>query len=65
MSSAWGIDEDTTIALVTGAVAALSLALALRGFSQRRIGRGAAWLASAVLFGFAAWFFAAFTMRLF
>ena len=65
MSSAWGIDEDTAIALVAGVIAAAALALALRGFSRRRIGIGAAWLAGAAAFGFVAWFFAAFQMRLF
>ena len=59
------IDQDLAIAIVTGAVAALYLALAVWNFSRRRIGVGAARLFAAALFGFVAYFFATFEMRLF
>jgi hypothetical protein len=65
MMSAWSIDEDTLIALVVAGLAVACLALAIRGFRAGRVGVGAAWSVGAVLFGFVAWFFATFTMRLF
>jgi hypothetical protein len=63
--SAWSIDEDTAIALAVGAIAAICLAMAARSFRTGRVGVGVAWSVGAVLFGFVAWFFATFTMRLF
>jgi hypothetical protein len=60
-----GIDEDMAIALIAGALAAVCLALAVRGFSNRRIGAGLAWLFGAAVFGFVVYFFAIFTIRMF
>ena len=59
------IDQDLAIVIVTGAVAAIYLALAVWNFRQRRNGIGVARLFAAVLFGAVAFFFATFQMRLF
>ena len=59
------IDLDLAIVIVTGAVAAIYLALAVWNFRQRRNGIGVARLFAAVLVGAAAFFFATFQMRLF
>jgi hypothetical protein len=63
--STWGIDEDTAIALIVGLAALACAAFAARGFSNGRVGAGVVWSIGAAVLGFVAWFFAAFTMRLF
>jgi hypothetical protein len=63
--SAWSIDEDTLIAVAVAGLAVICLVLALRSFRAGRIGIGVAWSAGALVFGFVAFFFATFTMRLF
>ena len=60
-----GIDQDVAIAIATGLVALVYLALAVWNFRNGRIGVGAARLFAAVLFGAVAGFFAVFQMRLF
>ena len=59
------IDGDLAIAIVTGVVAVIYLALAVWNFSHKRVGYGVARLFAAVLFGAVAVFFATFQMRLF
>ena len=63
--SAWGIDEDTAIAIVVGVAALVCAVLAVRCFSSGRTGVGVVWSIGAAVLGFVAWFFATFTMRLF
>lgn len=60
-----GIDEDTLIALGCGLVAFVCLYLAVRGFRRGSVLLGLVWLAGAAAFGFVAWFFVTFTMRMF
>ena len=59
------IDQDVALAVVTGLLALVYLALAVWNFRNGRIGVGAARLFAAVLFGAVAGFFAVFQMRLF
>ena len=59
------IDQDLAIVILTAAVAASYLALAVWNFRQGRNGIGAARLFAAVLFGAVAYFIATFQMRLF
>jgi hypothetical protein len=59
-----GIDEDTAIAIAAGVAAVAFFTLAVRGFSGRRFAAGVVFLALAAASGLAAWFFAAFTMRM-
>ena len=60
-----GIDEDTLIAFACGLLALAFTVLAVRGFRRGQVISGIAWAVAAAAFGFVAWFFATFTMRLF
>ena len=59
------IDQDLAIAIATGAVAAIYLALGVWYLWNKRVGVGLARLFAGALFGFVAFFLATFTMRLF
>jgi hypothetical protein len=59
------IDQDLAIAIATGLVALIYLALAVWNFTQKRVGVGLARLFAGLLFGGVAIFFATFQMRLF
>jgi hypothetical protein len=59
------IDQDLAVVIVTGAVAAIYLGLAVWNFRAGRNGMGVARLFAAALFGFVAYFLATFQMRLF
>ncbi len=60
-----GLDADSLIALGASALAAVCLAMALRNFLNRRIALGLVWSLGAAAFGFLAYFFVAFTIRMF
>ena len=60
-----GIDEDTLIAFACGLFAFACVVLAVRGFRRGSLIAGIVWAVGAAAFGFVAWFFATFTMRLF
>ena len=59
------IDQDVAVAIATGLVALVYLALAVWNFRNGRNGIGAARLFAAVLFGAVAWYLSVFEMRLF
>lgn len=60
-----GVDEDIAIAMVVGIAALVCVVFAVQRFSAKRVGVGIVWSICAAVLGFVAWFFAAFTMRLF
>lgn len=60
-----GIDEDTMIALVVGLAAGLCVMLAVMRFRAGRPMAGVVWSVGAAVLAFVAWFFAAFTIRMF
>ncbi len=60
-----GIDEDTLIAFASGLLAFACAVLAVRGFRRGSPIAGIVWVVGAGALGFVAWFFAAFTMRMF
>lgn len=60
-----GLDEDTMIALVVGLAAVLCVVLAVMRFRGGRPVAGVVWSIGAAVLGFVAWFFAAFTIRMF
>ena len=60
-----GLDADSLIALGASALAAVCLAMALRNCSNRRIAVGLMWSLASAAFGFVAYFFVAFTFRMF
>jgi hypothetical protein len=59
------IDQDVAVAIATGLVALVYLALAVLNFRSGRNGVGAARLFAAVLFGAVAGFIVVFEMRVF
>lgn len=60
-----GIDEDIMIALVVGLAAVVCVVLAMMRFRTGRPVSGVVWSIGAAVLGFVAWFFAAFTIRMF
>lgn len=60
-----GIDEDTMIALVVGLAALASLAFAVGRFARGRHVAGVVWSVATAVLALVAWFFAAFTIRMF
>lgn len=60
-----GIDEDTLVAFACGLLAFACAVLSVRGFRRGHVVLGIVWLVGAAAFGFVAWFFATFTMRMF
>jgi len=59
------IDQDLAVAIATGVVAAIYLALGVWNVLHKRVGVGIARLFAGALFGFVAFFFANFSIRLF
>lgn len=59
------IDQDVAVAIATGLLALVYLALAVWNFRAGRNGMGVARLFAALLFGGVTWFFAVFEMKLF
>jgi hypothetical protein len=60
-----GVDEDTLIALVVGLAAAAALAFAVNRFARGRHVAGVLLSVGATMLALVAWFFAAFTIRMF
>jgi lipopolysaccharide export LptBFGC system permease protein LptF len=60
-----GIDEDVLIAFACGLLAVACAVLAVRGFRRGSLIAGIVWSVGTLAFGFVAWFFATFTMRMF
>jgi hypothetical protein len=60
-----GIDEDTMIALAVALAAAACVAFAVGRFAHGRHAAGVVWSIAAAVLGSVAWFFAAFTIRMF
>jgi hypothetical protein len=60
-----GLDEDTAIIIAVSLIAAALLWFGVRAIRQGRMGVGIASLVGVAAFGFVAYFFATFQMRLF